>query len=73
MSGTYNRLEVSPGRRFIDGTYPTSPRLTFDAEAGKVYFLRYTVRGGRNPTGGNLQRVGDQEGRALVAQATLFP
>jgi hypothetical protein len=73
FGGTFHRLEVAPGLHHIDGAVPTSPRLTLNAERGKIYFLRYAVRGDRGPVSATLQQVGEKEGRELVMQAQLYP
>ena len=75
MSGTYNRIEVRPGTRIIEGMIPPTLRMTLNAQPGQIYFLRLDVRGTSRggPTTASLQQISPDYGRSLIAQATLFP
>lgn len=68
---TYYRWEVSPGVHRLAGYAGQSGLVEINAQPGQIYFVRHTVRGtvrsGVQMT--DLQRIGDQEGRALVSQA----
>jgi hypothetical protein len=76
MNGTYQRIEVRPGERLIEGMSPPQLRERVSVEAGKIYYLRFTVRGASRhgaATSANLTRMSEQEGRSLVAYSQLFP
>ena len=75
MSGTYNRIEVRPGTRIIEGMMPQSLRVVLNAQPGQIYFMRLDVRGTSRggPTTGSLQQISPEYGRSLIAQATLYP
>ena len=75
MPATYNRIEVRPGPRIIEGMIPPSLRMTLNAQPGQIYFLRLDVRGTSRggPTTASLQQISPDYGRSMVAQATLYP
>ena len=75
MAATYNRIEVRPGTRIIEGMIPPSLRMVLNAQPGQIYFLRLDVRGTSRggPTTGSLQLISPEYGRTLVAQAQLYP
>ena len=75
LPGTYHRLEVAPGVRLFEGMSPPSVRLVLNTEAGKIYFLRFYVRGTARSgaTDARLHPVSAEEGRSLVAQGQLYP
>ena len=66
--GTYYRWEVPPGAHRLAGFAGESGRVEINAQGGQIYFVRHTVLG--TPLSGaqftNLQKISDQEGRALV-------
>lgn len=72
--GTYYRWEVAPGTHRVAGYAGVGGYVTLSTMPGKIYFLEHTVfasrRSGAPIT--RLQAVGDQDGRALVAQAQLL-
>lgn len=72
--GTYYRWEVAPGTHRLTGFAGESGRVELNAQKGQIYFVRHTVLGSRR--GGvqltNLQKLTDQEGRALVSKAQLL-
>ncbi len=74
LGGTYYRWEVTPGAHRIVGTPPSSASISFNAEPGKIYFLRHTVIGTwrAGPQLASLTAIGEAEGRALVAQSELI-
>lgn len=74
FSGTYYRWEVAPGPHRIAGISGETGLVQFDAQAGKIYFVRHTVRGSRRSgwQSTNLQQIGEQDGRKLVMQSQLL-
>ena len=72
--GTYYRWEVSPGAHRLAGFAGQSGHIELNAQGGQIYFVRHTVlgtvRSGVQFT--NLQKISDQEGRALVSKARLL-
>jgi hypothetical protein len=75
MPGTYNRIELKPGMRVIEGMIPPSLRITLNAQPGQIYFMRLDVRGTSRggPTTASLQLISPEWGRTLVAQGSLYP
>lgn len=71
--GSYYRWEVSPGVHRLAGYAGQSGRVELDAQPGQIYFVRHTVLGTRRAGVQitDLQRIGEQEGRALVSKARL--
>ena len=75
MPGTYNRIEVTPGRRVLEGMIPPTLRAVVNTQPGQIYFFRLDVRGTSRggPTTASLQPISPEYGRSLVAQGTLYP
>ena len=73
LPGTYYRWEALPGMRRITGLGPWNVNFPLEVQAGRIYFLRYTVAGTprMGPQFGTLTPVSEQEGRWLVQQAEL--
>ena len=63
--GTYFRWEVPPGPHLIAGYASDNGRIELNTEPGKVYFVWQIVMGFRTPSS-NLQRVSEQDGRAVA-------
>lgn len=74
FSGTYYRWEVAPGPHRIAGYAGEAGLVKLDAQAGKIYFVRHTVRGTQRSGWlfTNLQQIDEQDGRKLVMQSQLL-
>ena len=73
FGGNFFRWEVAPGTHRIAGRAQDVSRLTLNAEAGKVYFVRHTVTGSDGRTwGGSLEILTERDGQVLVGRATLL-
>ena len=72
--GTYYRWEVAPGTHRVAGFGVGTELVTLTTAPGKIYFLRHTVLGHwrSGPQLTYLKQIGDQDGRALVAQAEML-
>jgi hypothetical protein len=72
--GTYYRWEVTPGRHHIGGYAGAGGSVDLPTAPGKIYFLQHTVLGSRRSGAmtTSLREIGEQDGRALVAQAQLL-
>lgn len=75
LRGTYYRWETPSGTKQIIGVTPSSAAVTLNVEAGKIYFVEYTVYPGRRGSVGftALQQVGDRYGRTIVGQSQIYP
>ncbi len=71
---TYFRWEVDPGTHRVSGYGPANESVTFDAQPGRIYFLRHSVLGDSRsgPQATFLRLIGAQEGRELVSQSELL-
>ena len=72
--GTYYRWEVAPGTHRVASFGFGTASVTLTTASGKIYFLEHTVLGHwrSGPQLTRLQRISDQTGRALVAQAEML-
>jgi hypothetical protein len=72
--GTYFRWEVMPGRHHVGGYAGAGGSVNLSTAPGKIYYLQHTVLGSRRsgPMNTFLREIGEQDGRALVAQAQLL-
>ena len=73
--GTYYRWEVAPGTHRIAGMGSAVESVTLTTNSGGIYFLEHTVLGDRDNGGviyTALKRVGDQNGKELVARAEML-
>lgn len=69
FAGTFYRWEVAPGTHRIAGFAGDGARLTFNTEAGKLYFVQHTLVPGATSAMSFLQLVRDDYGRQLVTSA----
>lgn len=71
--GTYYRWEVAPGPHRIAGYAGETGLVGINAQAGKIYFIRHTIRGTQRSGWqySNLQQIGEQDGRRLVMESQL--
>ncbi|MCC7483775.1 MAG: hypothetical protein IT529_02190 [Burkholderiales bacterium] len=74
FGGTYYRWETAPGAHRVTGLGAANVTVTLDTAPGGIYFVQHTVTGTRRsgPQNYRLTRVGEQEGRAMVARSTLL-
>jgi hypothetical protein len=74
LSGTYFRLELTPGVHRIAGYAGANELVTLNAEPGKIYFLEHTVIGTRRsgPQFTALRQIGEEKGRQLVLHSRLL-
>jgi len=74
QQGTYYRWEVAPGTHRLELSGPHTAVVTVQAQAGKIYFVQHTVRGGNREgvQSMSLQQIGDMDGRKLVEKAQLL-
>ena len=71
---SYYRWEVVPGTHRIAEFAPFNGSVTVQAEAGKIYFVEYTVIGDGFPTPKftTLQRTDERNGREMVLLSELL-
>jgi hypothetical protein len=71
--GNYHRWVVEPGSHTISGMGASTASITIQAQAGKIYFVRFRVDGNVRigVVSSALELMDDQAGRALVRQAVL--
>jgi hypothetical protein len=75
FGGNFYRWEVAPGPHRIAGAGQDMSRLTLNAEAGKIYFVRHQVLGSDRTVwgwGGVLELLPERDGRMLVQRARLL-
>jgi hypothetical protein len=68
-SKTYFYEEVAPGQHTVVGRAETESRVTFDAIAGKLYFIWQEVKMGLMQARNQLQLVDEATGRAGVLES----
>ena len=73
FQGNYLRWVVEPGSHTISGIGASTASITIQAQAGKIYFVRFRVDGNTRigVVSSALELMDDQAGRALVRQAVL--
>ena len=71
--GTFYRWVTIPGARTIRSSAGSlSASINLQVEAGKIYFVRHSLRGIRGgATSARLHKVDDRTGRRLVTTGTL--
>jgi hypothetical protein len=67
--GTYLRWETAPGRRQIAGYAGDHGALAFEAQAGKLYFVKQSLPPWSSVARSYFRLVGAAEGRAAVMRA----
>ncbi len=70
--GTFYRIELPPGRHRIAGFAGDAGRLDFDAQPGRLYFIRQSVTRFTGFHQSFFHFVGEAQGRAGVLRAQLL-
>ncbi|MEJ2141843.1 MAG: DUF2846 domain-containing protein [Gammaproteobacteria bacterium] len=70
-SKTYFYEEVAPGKHSVTSRGENDDTLTFDAVAGKLYFIWQEIKMGFFQPRTKLHQVGDEEGRKGVLESKL--